>query len=564
MIRARWVAVWLVGALMATSTAAANPLDLRGAVARQRAIIEELETRAAEESLSEFMRQAWPIIEPKGVLAWNWHLDAINEHLEAVTWGHLQYLIINAPPRNTKSSGVSVFWPAWEWIHKPEMRTISITGVSRLATRDAVNTRTIIQSEWYQRRWGHKFKLVGDQNVKTYYVNNVRGSRKALSLDADIVGEGGDRLSVDDPIDLRQTDNASELQRVNKTWDTSLFSRVNDPKRSAKLITMQRVHDNDLCGHVREMHDWTWLVLPTEFEAKHRCRTFFFKDDVRYERHEETGRRQRVVVRTRKVEWTDPRTKEGELLNRPRFDEKEVASLKKQGAATFAAQQQQRPISRQGTIIKRADVRYYAHDLSKPVAKITDIILSIDPALKAKQKNDFWVMHAWGVKAQLAHYFLLNGERGRFEYTDALRRAEDLAKWLTRMYPKARVVTLIENTAAGPEAIADLRDKVPGVIPQNVDQDKERRLRLVSPAFESHNVWVPGTALADDSDYDAARTPLWVQDLVEELVAFPLSHDHDDQVDTTSQAIRRFMTGAAGVPDGGHSSGSTGSSTTRF
>ena len=528
--------------------------DLRVAVARERVIAQELETRAAEESLSEFMRQAWHIIEPMTPLRWNWHLDAINEHLEAVTWGHIQYLITNVAPRNTKSVAVSVMWPAWEWLHKPQLRTISVTGVRDLAMRDAVNTRTIIQSEWYQRRWGHRFRLVGDQNVKTYYVNNVRGSRLAASFDSSIVGQGGDRLSVDDPIDPKKVD-SSELQRINDTWDNTLFSRINDPKTSAKLITMQRVHDNDLCGHVREMHDWTWLTLPTEFEPPHRCRTFFFRDQVHYDRHPDTGRRERVVTGHVKVEWKDPRTKAGALLNEVRFDQAAVTSLKLQGSYTFAAQQQQRPISRQGSIIKRSWMRYYAHDLAVPVRGITDIILSIDPALKAKQKNDPWVMHAWG-KAN-AHYFLLNGDRGRFEYVDALRRAEDLAKWLVKTYPKAAVVTLIENTAAGPEAIADLRPKVPGVIPQNVDTDKERRLRIVSPAFESGNVWLPGAAVADGSDYDPGKTPVWVQHLVDEIVSFPMA-DHDDQVDTTSQAIRRFMTTATALPSGGHSSG-TGS-----
>lgn len=561
----RVCAAWLVlvGALMATSSAAAKPLDLRAAVARERAVVEELETRQAEESLSEFMKQAWRVISPRRPLQWNWHHDAINEHLEAITWGYLRYFMLNAPPRNTKSSGVSVFWQPWEWLHKPELSTFSITGVSRLAMRDAVHSRTIMQSEWYQRRWGHRFKLVGDQNVKTYYANNVGGFRKALSLDSDVVGEGGDRLSIDDPIDLRQTDNAAELQRVNKIWDESLFSRVNDPRQSAKIIVMQRVHDNDLCGHVKDQHDWTVLKLPTEFEAQHRCRTFFFKDDVRYVKNDETGKRERVIVKTRKVAWTDPRAHEGELLWPDRFDAKEVATLKMQGAYTFAAQQQQRPISRQGSIIKRRWLRYYEQDLAKPLPKITEIILSIDPALKAKQKSDFWVMHAWGIRAQLSHYFLLNGDRGRFEYTDALRRAEGLVTWLKTMYPKAAIVTLIENTAAGPEAVADLRDKVPGVVPQNVDTDKERRLRIVSPAFESGNVWVPGVALADGSDYDPGRTPVWVQHLVDELVSFPMA-DHDDQVDTTTQAIRRFMTTASGVPDGGHSSGATEPSTGRF
>jgi phage terminase large subunit-like protein len=559
----RWAAWLLVGVLMATSTAAAKPFDLRTAIERQRAIVEEMETRAAEESLSEFMRQAWKVIHPRRPLQWNWHIDATNEHLEAITWGHLRYFILNGPPRTSKSSGASVFWQPWEWIQQPDLSTLSISSVSRLAMRDAVFSRTIIQSEWYQRRWGHRVRIVGDQNVKTYYRNQSGGSRKALSLDSDVVGEGGDRLLIDDPIDLRQADNPTELQRVNSVWDESLFSRINDPQKSAKVIIMHRVADNDLCGHVKDQHDWTVLQLPMEFESKHRCRTFYHKDDVRYEKDEDTGRRMRVVVKTRKVTYTDPRTAEGELLWPKRFTPVEVQSIKGQGTHVFAAQQQQRPITREGKTIKRSWIRYYAHDLEKPLPKVTDIILSIDPSLKAKQSNDPWVMHAWAKRADLAHYFLLNGDSGRFEYGEALRRINGLYDWLRKMYPKASIVTLIENTAAGPEAIADLRDEIPGVVPQNVDTDKLRRLRVVSPAFESGNVWVPGVAKADGSDYDAGRTPVWVQQAVDQVVMYP-NVDHDDIVDTTTQAIRRFMTTASGVTDGGHSSGTSDAAANRF
>lgn len=541
-VRHRWAqraaAAWLLMATIITPAQAASE-ELRTELGRKRALVEELETRAAEESLAEFTRQCWHLVEPSTPLVWNWHLDAMCEHLEAVTWGHLQFVIFNLPPRNTKSLLFSVIHPVWEWLHLAHVRNLCMSCTSRLATRDSVNSRTIIQSRWFQRRWGHKFRLVGDQNVKTFYVNDRRGSRMAASFDSNVVGEGGDRLRIDDPIDLRDAENMNELERVNHIWDTSLFSRINDPKRSAKMINMQRVHEHDLCGHVREQHPWTWLVLPTEFDPARRCRTFFFKDDIRYER-DDAGRRARVVVATRRVEWKDPRTKEGELLNPHRFDRAAVESLKKQGAYVFQAQQQQNPTSREGKLIKRHQLRYY-HP-SRPPTKATEIIISWDPNLKAKQKNDYACGQAWA--RVLANAFLLKQEHGRFEYPELLRKAQDLYRWARETYKSAAIVVLIEKTAAGPEMIADLRSKVPGIIGIDVDVDKERRVKIVTPSFESGNVWVPGGALDDGSDYDKALTPAWVQDTIEEWVTFPMA-SNDDRVDAMTQALRRMQVATA-------------------
>ena len=122
---------------------------------------------SARRSLAEFVRQAWPIVEPGTPLRWNWHVDAVCSHLEAVADGGIRNLVINIPPGCLKSSLVSVFWPAWMWIRRPEWRAIFSSYAEALATRDAVKTRAIVESDWYQRAFVRgAWKLSGDQNLR--------------------------------------------------------------------------------------------------------------------------------------------------------------------------------------------------------------------------------------------------------------------------------------------------------------------------------------------------------------------------------------------------------------
>src|SRR5690606_34153287 len=124
----------------------------------------EVERELCSRSLSEFVKLAWPVLEPGQPYVHGWHMDAICEHLEAITSGEINRLLINVPPGTSKSTLVSVFWPAWEWGAKklPNKRFISASHEQGLAVRDALKMRRLIQSEWYQGLWG--ITLTGDQN----------------------------------------------------------------------------------------------------------------------------------------------------------------------------------------------------------------------------------------------------------------------------------------------------------------------------------------------------------------------------------------------------------------
>jgi hypothetical protein len=145
----------------------------------------EIDSERATRSLREFVRQAWIIVEPSTPFVPGFHIDAIIEHLEAVTRGQIRNLLINVPPRHMKSLLISVFWPAWEWIVHPERRWLYSSYAASLSIRDSVKFRRLIESPWYQSRWGDRFSLTSDQNTKVRVDNSRSGSganRESLRL----------------------------------------------------------------------------------------------------------------------------------------------------------------------------------------------------------------------------------------------------------------------------------------------------------------------------------------------------------------------------------------------
>src|SRR5258708_3543088 len=162
-------------------------------------LLEEIDRELATRSLREFLRLAWPVLEPTTVFVPGWHLDAIGEHLEAVTRGQIRNLLITVPPRHTKSLTVSVFWPCWEWIRWPERRWLFSSYAETLSIRDSVQCRRLIQSPWYRRGWGDRFVLTGDQNEKRRFDNDRSGYRIASYAGRSNTRDGGDRVVVDDP-----------------------------------------------------------------------------------------------------------------------------------------------------------------------------------------------------------------------------------------------------------------------------------------------------------------------------------------------------------------------------
>lgn len=275
----------------------------------------EIEDRElCETSLLEFLKRGWQFIDPAPFIP-GWHLEAIAEHLQAVTDGSIRRLIINVPPRTSKSSLCSVAWPAWTWAQTelgpcsgPQVQFLSASYAHTLSLRDSVKTRRLIQSSWYQKNWGSRFSLTGDVNTKGRFENSKGGYRLATSVDGTTTGEGGQIILVDDAMNASEVE--SDLVRTNtlQWWDEVMGSRLNDPATGAYVVIMQRLHQMDLTGHIitREQDDWVWLMLPMHHDAGRHCITYV--DGEKF--------------------WEDPRKGE-ELLCEARFSEDAVQALAK-------------------------------------------------------------------------------------------------------------------------------------------------------------------------------------------------------------------------------------------
>src|SRR5450759_1007449 len=120
----------------------------------------EIDRELAERNLRDFVRLAWPVVEPSTPFVDGWHIDAITDHLQAITRGDIRNLLINVPPRHMKSLLVSVFWPCWEWLRCPQRRWLFSSYAATLSIRDSVKCRRLIESPWYQANWGDRFAPV--------------------------------------------------------------------------------------------------------------------------------------------------------------------------------------------------------------------------------------------------------------------------------------------------------------------------------------------------------------------------------------------------------------------
>jgi predicted phage terminase large subunit-like protein len=227
----------------------------------------------AQDSLYEFIKQAWKHIDPQPFVD-GWVLQAVAEHLQAVSEGQIRNLLINIPPRCAKSLTTCVFWPAWEWIRDPSMTILSCSYSQEFAKRDCVKTRDLINTPWYQERWGDRFAFSEDQNQKMRYTNSEHGHRIAFAVRG-ATGEGGRRLIVDDPLKIEDWDNPTALAENIDWWTGTMATRANDWANTSRVICMQRLAQGDLSGFVLENQPgrYTHLKLPMRFDPGDRCVT---------------------------------------------------------------------------------------------------------------------------------------------------------------------------------------------------------------------------------------------------------------------------------------------------
>lgn len=451
----------------------------------------EGEERAKNMSLAEFTRQAWPIIEPGTPLVWGRHIDAVCLHLEAVADGRIRKLIINIPPGHMKSVLVSVMFPAWMWARNPHVRCLTGAYVDDLATRDAVKSRDILSSDWFQETFCPRWRWKRDENLKTSYKNTAMGARATFSIGGQLTGFRGDGTIVDDPLNVRDAMSEMKRKEAVMVMKTALPTRVNQPKTAWHVLIMQRLHEEDPTGVLLKDGSWEHLCLPAEFEPSRRCTT--------------------------SIGWTDWRTEEGELLFPEMFGRAELADFAKTlGPAQYAGQFLQRPVPASGLVFQRDWFRLY--DVAP--ARFDEIIISVDAAFKKTEETDFVVIGALGRLG--SDFYLLDLVRDRLDYIST----KDAIRAVIRRWPTA-YKRLVEDKANGSAIINELNREFGGFIGVSPTDSKLARARAVSGHVRSGNVWLPLSAR-------------WLEDFLHEMCHFPLGAK-DDQVDMFTQALLYWL-----------------------
>lgn len=478
---------------------------------------EHVKAELARRSLKWFVRFGWPVLEPGTDLHWNWHIDAICDHLQAIRDGSILRLLINIPPGHMKSLLVSVFWPAWMWIDRPEWRSLFSSYSMELALRDSVKCRDLIASDWYQEWFRPEWRFKDDTNAKGFYENTRRGFRVAMSVGGRGTGWRGDCIITDDPLNAEDAHSEAALKAHVRWWDKTMSTRLNDQRTGARVIIMQRLHEDDLAGHVIRQGGYEKLILPTEYEP---------------ERHAKTS-----------IGWEDPRVVPGELLFRTLFPVAVVRRLKTDlGSDGFAGQHQQRPSPAEGGILKRAWWQSY----SRRPETFDEVIQSWDFTYKDTKSSDFVAGQVWGRKG--ASKYLLDQIHARLDFVSSVKAMQALS---TR-WPRARL-KLVEDAANGPAIISQLKDKIPGIVAVTPDGSKIARAYAIQPDVEAGNVYLPDDELAaamaqhwqriasmpDSWLREEYVSDQWVADFIEECAGFP-NAKKDDRVDACTQALRRL------------------------
>lgn len=468
-------------------------------------------------SLPDFIKGAWHVLEPQNPYLHNWHIDAISDYLTAVSRGEVTRLIINIPPRYMKSISVSIMWPAWDWVARPHRRYLAASYSQNLATKHSVDRRTVIQSAWYQARWGDRFRLSGDQNVKTEFTNNKRGHMIATSFGGTGTGKGGDVVIIDDPMNPKSAASDHQRNRTNELFDQTFTTRLDNKKSGAIVVVMQRLHENDLTGHLLAQGGWEQLKLP-------------------------------AVAKERTIITTPAKTRylrePGDILWPEREGPEEIAMAKTQlGTYGYSGQYDQDPSPVEGGMLKRRwwgfwipegmlspappvevrieDGTFHTCPLITLPTNLETYLQSWDMAFKDMKTSDFVVGQVWASHG--ANKFLLDQVHDKLDFPSTL----DRFRAMTRKWPQTQA-KLVEDKANGPAVISTLKGEIAGIVAVEPQGGKEARVAAVSPQVEAGNVYLPHPLIAP-----------WVNGFIEEAAAFP-NGAYDDQVDAFSQAILRL------------------------
>ena len=433
----------------------------------------------AEKRFIPFVKHVWPeFIEGE-------HHRKIAKKFEDIANGKIKRLIVNMPPRHTKSEFASYLFPAWMVGKNPKLKIIQTTHTGELAVRFGRKMKNLVDTSEFAQVFD-ECKIAADSKAAGRWETNQGGEYYAAGIGGAITGRGADLLIIDDP--------HSEQDALSETAMDSAYEWYTSGPRQrlqpggAIVIVMTRWSTKDLTGNLlraqSEPKADQWEVV--EFPA---------------------------ILPSEKPVWP----------NYWKLEELEAvkASLSE---SKWQAQWQQNPTSEEGSIIKR---EWWQEWDKEDIPEMVHVIQSYDTAFSRKETADFSAISTWGVfypPNKGAHLILVDVKKGRWDFPELKKIALEQYK-----YWEPETV-IVEAKASGTPLTQELRQLgVPVVnFSPSRGNDKHVRVNSVAPIFEAGKVYYPNER--------------WAEEMIEECAAFPYG-EHDDLVDSMTQAVMRFRQG---------------------
>lgn len=516
---------------------------------------QRLNAYVAAYPFTDFVKESFPICEPSRKFENNWHIDIICQILEGTITGSVKNFLINQPRRTMKSLLSCVMFNAWVWTFLPHLRFLYTSYKQQFTERDTRKTSLLVNSEWYQTKFGNSFRLLKDNK------NQLSLSKGGFRIGFRIgkgVGEGGDFVFADDPNDIEEVESEIVLEKTNRGWDETSSQNVQDRRTVVRAVIQQRTAPNDLTGHILEKYPElfkTHLCVPNRFEEDHphisnveRPLSLGFVNEY-------------DVLKNTKLKfgepklWIDPRNRdadkfenawyqdwyethfaskglkskgEGQLLWESYIDEKvTVESEKFFGVYGTSAQLQQRPIRRGGNffgIDKFQEIDFESINLN-------DLIY-----IRYWDKAGTEGAGDWTVGTLIARtkkrpfkFYILDMVRGQFSYFKRMQMMKETAKQDFENYVMSKNNTSYtigleqEGSSSGKDLSAIEKDEFVGF---NVWIDtkkvgKESRAQIVRGLSEQGVIYI-------------VKDTLWFKVLFQRLQKYDPRRKRakDDEIDT--------------------------------
>ena len=457
------------------------PADIRDkAIKLLNGITEEEKKEKAQKNFLNFTKHIWPeFIEGQ-------HHKIIADKFNKLATGEIKRLIVNMPPRHTKSEFASTLLPAWMIGREPKLKIIQTTHTGELAVRFGRKAKTLIDSPEYQEIF--QTRLREDSQAAGRWETAQGGEYFAAGVGGAITGRGADLLIIDDPHSEQDAMNMGALERAYEWYTSGPRQRL---QPGGKIVcVMTRWNTKDLTG----------ILLKNQSEPKSDQ-----WDIVEFP----------AIMPSGKPVWPEY-WKLDEL-------ESVKASL---SLGKWNAQWMQNPTSEEGAILKR---EWWKDWDKEHMPKLEHVIQSYDTAFMKKETADYSAITTWGIfrhnEDGPPQLLLLDAIKERYEFPELRRVAKEQYDY---WQPET---VLVEAKASGLPLTYELRNMGIPVVNYTPSRgnDKHTRVNSVAPLFESGNIWAP-------------LSKQFAQEVVEECAAFPYG-DHDDLVDSTTQAVMRFRQG---------------------